>query len=744
MRRMGTLGAAVLSVLAICAAPSVASATAATFQAHGSVQQVYAVGLMPRQSVALIDRKGTTVATQRADWLGGIVFRNVTPGAGYRLRAGGKRSAALIVLADRSAPPSTRIYDQRLPAGGYGYLRTRDGTSLAIDVRLPGPADKGPYPTLIEYAGYGYADPAGPDSGIAAVGELLGFAVVDVNMRGTGCSGGSFDFFEPLQNLDGYDVIETVAHQPWVLHHKVGMMGISYGAMSQLFVAATDPPALAAIAPLSTIDDIASPLYPGGILNTGFAVAWTQERQHDALPASKTGGQAWALKRVQDGDLTCKANQVLHGEAPNLLAKIRANAYYVPSVADALSPITFVNKIHAPVYLACQWTDEQISNHCADLAQHFTGTRHKWFTFTNGTHIDSLDPATFDRWYDFLELYVAHRAPRLSSTARAMAPTLFQVAMGISGVTLPPDPIQTEPTYASALSAFQRLPAVRILFDNGAGSATPGAPYPGFEQSFTRFPIPGTRAQSWYLGDGGALTAGKPRGGGSDTFTWNPRARPATSFSGSDDGSAGGLWTTTPSYHWDQNPPGTAASYVTAPLRANTVVIGGGAVQLWLKASAPSVDLQVTISEIRPDRKETFVQDGWLRASERKLDVANSTLLEPVLSRRRADAAPLPAGHYTEVTVPLYYEGHAYRRGSRIRVTVEAPGGDQPVWGFAETNPAGTAKVSIADSAKLPSRLILPVVPGVSVPTGLPLCPGLRGEPCRVYAPYHNDSAPLS
>ena len=37
----------------------------------------------------------------------------------------------------------------------------------------------------------------------------MGFTVVDVNMRGTGCSGGAFDFFEPLQSLDGYDVIET-------------------------------------------------------------------------------------------------------------------------------------------------------------------------------------------------------------------------------------------------------------------------------------------------------------------------------------------------------------------------------------------------------------------------------------------------------------------------------------------------------------------------------------------------------
>jgi hypothetical protein len=743
MRRTWTLGAVVLLVLAITVAPGVAVAKGAALRAHGSVQQVYAVGLAPHQRVVLLNRRGATVTTQRADSLGGIVFRNVTPGAGYRLRAGGRRSAAVTVLPDRSAPPTTRIYDQRLPAGGYGYLRTRDGTSLAIDVRLPGPADKGPYPTLVEYAGYGYADPAGPDSGIAPVAELLGFAVVDINMRGTGCSGGSFNYFEPLQALDGYDAIETVARQPWVLGHRVGMLGISYGGISQLFVGATDPPHLAAITPLSVIDNTATTLYPGGILNTGFALAWGEERVHDALPASATGGQAWALKRIQGGDHTCKANQVLHGEAPNLIATIRPNAHYVPSVADPLAPVTFVHKIHVPVYLACQWTDEQTGAHCADLAQDFTGTARKWFTFTNGAHIDSLDPTTFDRWYDFLELYVAHRVPALSAATKALAPTVFQTAMGISGVTLPPDPIQSEPTYPSALAAFQHLKPIRVLFDNGAGSATPGAPYPAFEHSFTRFPIPGTRAQSWYLNSGGTLTAGKPSRGQTDRFIWNPRARPATSFTGADDGSAGGLWTTTPAYKWAQNPAGSAASYVSAPLRSNTVVIGGGALQLWLKASTPSVDLQVTISEVRPDGKETFVQNGWLRADERKLDAAKSRLLEPVLSLRSADVAPMPAGRYTEVTVPLYYEGHAYRAGSRIRVTVQAPGGDQPVWGFSETSPKGTATVSIAHSAALPSRLILPVVPGVSVPTGLPPCPGLRGEPCRSYVPYTNRSGPL-
>ena len=56
------------------------------------------------------------------------------------------------------------------------------------------------------------------------------------------------------------------------------------------------------------------------------------------------------------------------------MAKIRANDHYVPAVADPLSPITFVNKINVPVFMACQWTDEQTGGHCPDLAEHFTGT----------------------------------------------------------------------------------------------------------------------------------------------------------------------------------------------------------------------------------------------------------------------------------------------------------------------------------------------------------------------------------
>jgi uncharacterized protein len=145
----------------------------------------------------------------------------------------------------------------------------------------------------------------------------------------------------------------------------------------------------------------------------------------------------------------------------------------------------------------------------------------------------------------------------------------------------------------------------------------------------------------------------------------------------------------------------------------------------------------VTVSEVRPDGLETFVQSGWLQASERRL-APGSTLLQPILSLRRASASPLPRRRFTEVTIPLYYEGHAYRAGSRIRITISAPGGDQPTWAFSQLTPSGHATVLVAHSRAMPSRLVLPVVPGVAVPTGLPPCPGLRGEPCRRYQPLRN------
>ena len=84
-------------------------------------------------------------------------------------------------------------------------------------------------------------------------------------------------------------------------------------------------------------------------------------------------------------------------------------------------------------------------------------------------------------------------------------------------MTLPPDPIQEEPTYEGALAAFEALPPIRILFDNGAGGDQPGQPQPGFEHSFAQLPGPGHH---------GALLV--PRGRAASSPTSRPRTRAPT------------------------------------------------------------------------------------------------------------------------------------------------------------------------------------------------------------------------
>ena len=176
------------------------------------------------------DRQGQDRDAARGQ-AGRRVFRNVKPG---RYRVPASACACSPTARRRRRRGST---GQKLPKSGYGYLTTRDGTQLAINVHLPERA--GPVPDAGRVLGLRLREPRRRRrAAISPIANLLGYAVVDVNMRGTGCSGGAFDFFEPLQSLDGYDVIETVARQPWVARGKVGMIGVSYGGISQLFVAA--------------------------------------------------------------------------------------------------------------------------------------------------------------------------------------------------------------------------------------------------------------------------------------------------------------------------------------------------------------------------------------------------------------------------------------------------------------------------------------------------------------------------
>ena len=259
----------------------------ADFTVQPSVEQVAVTGASAGATAVLRAADGRKVASRPIDAAGSVLFRAVGPGAGYVVSVGSARAAPVTVTSPTDTPPASLYTGQHL-GPGYGYLTTRDGTKLSINITLPGPAGEGPYPTVVEYSGYDPSNP-GATQPASRIAQLLGFATVGVNLRGTGCSGGAYDYFEELQSLDGYDVVETIAAQPWVAHGTVGMVGISFPGITQLFVAATRPPHLAAITPLSVLDDTYATLYPGGIFNDGFALGWAKDRQADARPSTSSG-----------------------------------------------------------------------------------------------------------------------------------------------------------------------------------------------------------------------------------------------------------------------------------------------------------------------------------------------------------------------------------------------------------------------------------------------------------------------
>jgi predicted acyl esterase len=212
----------------------------------------------------------------------------------------------------------------------------------------------------------------------------------------------------------------------------------------------------------------------------------------------------------------------------------------------------------------------------------------------------------------------------------------------------------------------------------------------------------------------------------------DPKARPKATLPGDGDADA---WKAQPPYNWAPVAAGKGLGFTTAPLTKDVVIAGASSLDLQLKSSAKDTDLQVTLSEVRPDGNETYVQNGWLRASHRKLNDKLSTATDPVPTQLPQDGAPLPRGQFTLVRVPIFPVAHAFRAGSRIRVTITAPGGDRPRWNF-DTIEHGTTTNTIQLAG---SKLVLPALDGVDAAgTPLPGPTALRGEPNRTYAPASN------
>jgi predicted acyl esterase len=179
-------------------------------------------------------------------------------------------------------------------------VTVRDGTILRVNVVLPtGP---GPFPVLLSAHPYGkdnlprrrgagyrvsiqyrmlrqpstvrFSSLTGWEAPDPAWWAAQGYALVNCDLRGAGTSEGESGLLSDQEGEDVYDLIEWAGAQPWSTG-AVGMIGVSYLAMSQWKAAALRPPSLKAICPWEGFTDAYRDLIrPGGIAETGFVRMW--------------------------------------------------------------------------------------------------------------------------------------------------------------------------------------------------------------------------------------------------------------------------------------------------------------------------------------------------------------------------------------------------------------------------------------------------------------------------------------
>jgi putative CocE/NonD family hydrolase len=138
-------------------------------------------------------------------------------------------------------------------------VKMRDGVRLATDIYRPaaeGLALPGPFPVILERTPYNKNSPSRSERSVAdpiplsraQVADFFvarGYVFVYQDCRGTHNSEGLFTKYLS-EGEDGFDTIGWIAEQEWC-DGKVGTMGLSYAAHTQVAAACLNPPALAAM-----------------------------------------------------------------------------------------------------------------------------------------------------------------------------------------------------------------------------------------------------------------------------------------------------------------------------------------------------------------------------------------------------------------------------------------------------------------------------------------------------------------
>ncbi len=590
------------------------------------------------------------------------------------------------------------------------YLTLSDGTRLAYDLIIPThkgvPADK-PLPVLFKYTPYGrtwtifdkngkfmigdFADLDWPTKAMLRVryivmgdkGRLLdplfrdswldsvvkyGYIVVSVDRPGTGASfasptPGSMETAARFEN----EILDWIAAQPWS-DGNIGMYGESQQAMVQFAAASTGNPHLKAILPAASQVNIYQAVeYPGGIYNKAF----------EALVASSIpllDRLATPVDSDPNGVLLNQARES-RKNIPGVQSTIESAAqcpYHDSTAPNGVSPwliydlypfIDRINQTHTAIYMTVGWYD----------------------IFT----------ADMFYWYDNLSV-----PKRLT-----VRPTDHsQVSANLSDLNYGVEALRWLDYWLKGIdNGIMDEAPIHYYLQDGAKKGT--------WQVSDRWPLEGQKMTPFYFGQGrtgsvasandGSLTSALPdAAAASDAYTVD-----YTTTSGTK--TRWGAIEEPHEYPDMQTHDTQALTYTTQPLEADTEVTGHPVVHLWLNTSAPDLDIFVYLEEVDGSGRSTYITEGDLRASHRKLSQAPfNNLGLPYQTHDQGDLEPVPNGEPFEMVFSLLPSSYQFHAGSRLRITVafaDAGNFDTPV-----LNPAPT--LDLLRDAAHPSYVEIPII----------------------------------
>lgn len=191
-------------------------------------------------------------------------------------------------------------------------VKMRDGVTIYTDIYRPVTEEK--VPVLVSWSPYGksagtaprytnlFAMIGIPDSRLSGLHKFEGsdpaywcqhgYAVCNPDPRGIAHSEGDIYMIGSQEARDACDLIEWLGVQAWC-NGKVATSGTSYLAFSQWFIAAEQPPHLAAINPEEGLSDAYRDLLcRGGIMDVNFAARLQVNHVHAGEPVRREDVQA--------------------------------------------------------------------------------------------------------------------------------------------------------------------------------------------------------------------------------------------------------------------------------------------------------------------------------------------------------------------------------------------------------------------------------------------------------------------